>query len=156
MSLLPLFHWFDETAIGQGIRSSTYWFPAIEVVHLLGLTLLYGSVLVLDLRLLGLGMRRQSVAQMDSEITPYKLWGIVLMFGTGIPLFLSEALKCYDNVGFWFKMTALLLAILFEFTVHRSVLHSESPSPLVLKATALTSMLLWLSVGLGGRAIAFV
>jgi len=156
MSLLALFKWFDNTMIGQGIRGSTYWFPAIEVVHLIGLTLLYGAVLMVDMRVLGFGLRRQPVARVAAQVTPYTILAIVIMLATGIPLFLSEALKCYENQAFWFKMGSLLLAMIFQFTVHRKVVSVEGQPTGSMKLGAAVSMLLWLSVGLGGRAIAFV
>lgn len=156
MSLLHLFRWFDNTWIAQGIRGSTYWFPAIEVVHLLGLTLLYGAVLMVDLRVLGFGLRRQPVQRVAAQITPYTIFAIGLMLATGIPLLLSEALKCYDNSAFWFKMISLLLALIFQFTIHRKVVSSSGQPTFGMKVGAGVSMLLWLSVGLGGRAIAFV
>lgn len=156
MSLLQLFKWLDNTGIGQGIRGSTYWFPAIEVMHLIGLTLLYGAVLMVDLRVLGFGLRRQPVQRVARQITPYTIFAILIMLATGIPLFLSEALKCYDNQAFWFKMGSLLLAMIFQFTVHRKVVSSEGQPSGAMKLGACISMLLWLSVGLGGRAIAFV
>ncbi len=156
MTLLQLFRWFDNTGIGQGIRGSTYWFPAIEVVHLLGLTLLYGAVLVVDLRVLGFGLSKQPVHRVAQQVTPYTILAIVMMLATGVPLFLSEALKCYENQAFWFKMGSLLLALVFQFTVHRKVVKSDQPPTAGMKAGAVFSMFLWLCVGLGGRAIAFV
>ena len=142
--------------IGQGIRGSTYWFPAIEVAHLIGLTLLYGAVLMVDLRVLGFGLRRQSVASVPSQVTPYTVLGIFIMLATGIPLFLSEALKCYGNAAFWFKMGCLAVAMIFQFTVHRKVVSVSGQPSGMMKLRAAVSMLLWLGVGLGGRAIAFV
>ncbi len=60
----PLFRWFDATWIGSSIRASTYAFPIIECVHLLGMVLLLGTIVVIDLLLLGLGMRRQPVSRL--------------------------------------------------------------------------------------------
>ena len=156
MSVLEIFRWLDNTAIGNGIRDSTNWFPSIEVVHLLGLTILYGAVLVLDLRLLGFGLRRQSITTVAREVNRYLFLGIGIMLVTGIPLFLSEALKCYTNEAFWFKMGCLLLALIFQFAIHRRVLSTDHPNPIFAKFAAVSSMLLWFGVGLGGRAIAFV
>lgn len=156
MSLLEVFKWLDDTAIGTGIRNSTNWFPAIEVVHLLGLTLLYGAVLVLDLRLLGLGLKKQSLTTVARDVNRYLVLGIAIMLCTGIPLFLSEAMKCYENDAFWVKMGALFLAIIFQFTIHTKIIKSDTPNPLFAKFTALGSMVLWFTVGLAGRAIAFI
>jgi len=142
--------------IGSNIRASTYLFPSIEVVHLLGLVLLFGSIMVVDLRLLGFGMRRQTAPRLAAELAPWTLLGIGTMLLTGIPLFLSEAVKCYQNEAFWFKMEFLLPALIFHFTVYRKVTSSDKIRPLWAKVTACLSLALWFGVGLGGRAIAFV
>src|ERR1700685_3730138 len=104
MSFLPLFKWFDATLISQIIRNSTYIFPVVEVLHLFGLTLLLGTVTVVDLRILGVGMRRQSVSELASQLTPWSVGAAILTIISGILLFLSEAMKCYGNAAFPFKM----------------------------------------------------
>jgi hypothetical protein len=156
MSLLPLFRWFEATWIGTSIRMSTYLFPSIEVVHLLGLVVLLGTISVVDLRLLGFGMRRQTVTRVSEELAPWTLAGIGIMLLTGIPLLLSEAVKCYQNDAFWLKMEFLLAALIFHFTIYRKVTSSDKIRPLWAKATACLSLLLWFGVGLAGRAIAFI
>ena len=156
MHLFPLFRWFEQSWIGSNIRASTYLFPSIEVVHLLGLVVLFGTVITVDLRLLGFGMRRQTVARLAEEVAPWTMLGIGTMLLTGIPLFLSEAVKCYQNSAFWFKMEFLLPALIFHFTVYRKVTSSETIHPVWAKVTACLSLLLWFGVGFGGRAIAFV
>src|ERR1700733_14636321 len=98
MSLLPVFHWFEATAVGNYGRHSQYFFPAIEVVHLLGLTLLLGSVLFVNLRLLGLTMRGQAVRDVARAARPLLWTGAALSVGSGLLLFLAEAVKCYYNV----------------------------------------------------------
>lgn len=156
MHLLPLFRWFDQTWVGDHIRSSTYWFPAIEVGHLLGLILLLGPIIVVDLRLLGFGMRRQPVTRLARAMAPWIYAGVGLMLITGIPLLLAEAVKCYRNDAFWFKMEFLLAALIFHLTIYRAVTSTDEVKPLWAKATGCLSLMLWFGVGLGGRAIAFI
>jgi hypothetical protein len=156
MSFVTLFRWFELTWLGEQIRTSTYLFPLIEVVHLLGLVVLLGPIVVVDLRLLGFGMRRQTVVRVAEELAPWTLVGIGTMLLTGVPLLLSEAIKCYQNQAFWFKMEFLLAALIFHFTVYRKVTSSDNVEPFWAKMTACLSLLLWFGVGLGGRAIAFV
>ena len=76
---------------------------------------------------------------------------------SGIALFLSEAIKCYYSFPFWVKMTALLLALLFTFTVRRRLaqMSPASDRSLLGRATALTSLALWFGVAWGGRWIGF-
>ena len=155
MSLLALFHWFEQSAIGNAIRQSHWLFPVIEAIHLLGLGLAGGAVLLVDLRLLGFGLGRQPVSQLSKDAEPWLLGSLVLMFATGIPLFLSESIKCYYSYAFWIKMTSLFLVILFTFTVRRRVTRMSPVRPLLSRFTALISLSLWFAVGWGGRWIGF-
>src|SRR4029077_17673676 len=157
MSLLAFFQWCEASGIGETIRKSSWLFPVIEAIHLLGLGVIGGAVLVVDLRLLGLGLGRQSAARLTRDAQPWLVGSLVLMIITGGLLFLSEAIKCYYHDAFWFKMTSLFLAIVFTFTVQRKVTMAEETrvSPLWSKVVALVSVALWSGVGLGGRWIGF-
>jgi hypothetical protein len=79
------------------------------------------------------------------------------MIASGVPLFMSEAIKCYYSFAFWTKMTALALAIIFTFTVRRRVTRADAArfSPAVLRTVGAISILLWSTVGWGGRWIGF-
>jgi hypothetical protein len=155
--LLPLFQAVEASAMGEAIRNSLWLFPIIEAFHLVGLAVIGGAILVVDFRLLGLGLRTCPVSRLARDMQPWVLGSIVVMICSGFPLFVSEAIKCYYSFAFWTKMTALLLAITFTFTVRRSVtLAAEGRfTPSVNKAVALTSLALWSAVGWGGRWIGF-
>jgi hypothetical protein len=157
MDLLPFFQWCYSTPIGEGIRNSTWLFPVIEAFHLLGLGLTAGAVLVVDLRLLGVGLRKQPVAQLWANTQPWLLGSVTLMFASGIPLFLSESIKCLYSFAFWVKMPSLFLVLLFTFTFLRRVvqmdLTSDRPPPG--RVTAVISLVLWFGVAWGGRWIGF-
>lgn len=157
MSLLAFFQWCEQSHIGDAIRRSPWLFPAIEAVHLLGLGFIGGAVLLVDLRLMGWGLRRQSAAQLTRDAQPWLIGSLILMIVTGGLLFLSEAIKCYYHGAFWFKMACLLLAIVFTFTVQRKAVMAEETrlTPLWSKTVAIISVLLWSGVGVGGRWIGF-
>jgi hypothetical protein len=157
MSLLPFFTWVENSGVGGAIRSSSWLFPFIEAFHLLGLAVIGGAVLVVDLRLFGFGLRRQPVAQLARDAQRWLIGSLLVMIATGSLLFTSEAIKCYYHAAFWFKMTSLLLAIVFTFTVRRKVAMADETRvrPLWSKLVALTSVLLWSGVGIGGRWIGF-
>ena len=140
------------------MQQSTWGFAIVEMVHLLALAVLGGTVLIVDLGLLGLGMRRQPVAHIARELTPLFLGSLVMMMISGILLLSEEALKCYYSPAFRAKMAFLLLAIAFSFTLHRKVVQSSITigSSWKAKGAALLSLALWLGVGLAGRAIGFV
>ncbi len=157
MSLLPFFTWCEKTAIGEGIRNSQWLFPVIESVHLLALVLIAGAVLVVDMRLFGVGLRQQPVAQLARDAQPWLIGGLTVMLTTGILLFLAEAIKCYYSAAFAVKMTSLLLALIFTFTVHRKVALADEGrvSPLSSRLVAVVSVALWSGVGIAGRWIGF-
>ena len=157
MSLLPLFEWFYSTTIGEEVRNSLWLFAVLEAFHLVGLGLTAGAVLLVDLRLFGVGLVKQPVDELAGEAQPWLLGGVTLMFASGIPLFLCEAVKCYHNFAFWVKMISLFLVLLFTFTIRRHVAGTGltvDALPLG-KVTALVSLGLWFGVAWGGRWIGF-
>jgi hypothetical protein len=154
--VLPFFEWCEATWLGQTVRDSLWLFPAIEAVHLLGLSLLGGSLLIVDLRMLGVGLRRQTIADLAALARPWLLVSIGVMVMTGVPLFLSEAVKCYYNPSFWVKITTLPVALAYTFGVRqriacRGALDTSVKSRLV----ALGSLGLWFTVAAAGRWIGF-
>ena len=155
--LLPYFQALEAGSIGEAIRDSTWLFPFIEAFHLVGLAVVGGAVLLVDFRLLGLGLRRQPVAELARDAQPWLIGGVLFMIASGIPLFLAEAIKCYYSFAFWTKMAALALAIIFSFTVRRRVaLAGEARvTPFWMRVVGATSILLWSTVGWGGRWIGF-
>jgi hypothetical protein len=157
MSLLSFFQWCENSAVGETIRNSSWLFPVIESFHLLGLAVIGGAVLVVDLRLFGFGLRRQPVSQLALDAQRWLIGSLMVMLATGILLFTSEAIKCYYHIAFWVKMTSLLLAIVFTFTVRRKVtMADDNPvRPLRSKVVAAISVALWSGVGIGGRWIGF-
>ena len=157
MSLLPFFQWCEATSLGTAIRETTWAFAVIESVHLLALAVIGGAVLIVDLRLLGLGLRHQKINALAHDAQPVLMWGLVVMITTGLALFVSEAIKCYYSTPFWVKMTSLSLALLFTFTIKRRVTLTErsATSPVMLRLVALVSLALWFGVGAGGRWIGF-
>jgi uncharacterized membrane protein YhdT len=155
--LLPFFIWCEHSWIGQTIQASVWLFPVIESVHLVGLGVIAGAVLIVDMRLLGIGLRSQSVEEVAENARPWMMGSLALMFASGILLFLSEATKCYYSFPFWFKMSSLALAIVFTFTLKSRVIRQELDQryPLLGKATAIVSLGLWFGVAWGGRWIGF-
>jgi hypothetical protein len=153
MSLLPFFKWCDETTLGQAIRGVTWAFPMIETIHIFALIGLVGGTLMVDIALLG-GLKRLGPAHIAQQVKPFVIWGLIVMLITGIMLFLSEALKCYDNDAFKPKMILLALAMVWQATVHRKAQASETSG--TGKLAAVVSLVLWFGVGVAGRAIGFV
>ena len=157
MDLLPVFEWLEDTAIGVVIRDSLWLFPVIEAVHLLALALLGGTILIVDLRLLGFGIRSQSSATLAKSLHPWLVGGLFTMVATGVPMFLSEAIKCYYSPPFWYKMSFFVVALLYTFTVRKRVAAADAAAlgPVWGRLSALVSLGLWFCVGFSGRWIAF-
>ena len=109
----PYFLWIEKTGLGHAIRQSKWTFAITEVLHLLGLTLLLGTVLIMALRLFGFVLRTKAVAEIARELRPWSLGGLTLVVLTGLLLFVSEATKCWGNIAFRYKMLFLFLALLF-------------------------------------------
>src|SRR5262245_53512444 len=119
--MLPFFQWCEATAIGTAIRSSPWAFAVIESVHLVGLSVIGGAVLLVDLRLLGFGLKNQRIADVARAAFPWLVGSLIVMLLTGFGLFLSEPTKCYYSQPFWVKISSLALAILFTFTIRYRV-----------------------------------
>lgn len=150
----PIFQWCEATWLGTTVRESLWMFPVIQCVHLLALAMLGGTLLAVDLRLLGLGLRSQPTAALARQMQPWLNGALITIIATGTPMFLSEAIKCYFSPPFFYKMGFLALATLFTYTVRRQVAVAETGRPAA-TATALASLTLWLAVGFSGRWIAF-
>ena len=153
-----LFNFFDQleqSFIGEAIRNSIWMFPVIEAFHLIGLAILGGSILVGDLRLLGLLLSTKPINYVISQTTLILKLGLVILVSTGIPLFLSEAIKCYYSRAFWIKMSALLIGLVFLFTIRNPMGLSAVEGNTTLKLIGFISISVWAIVAGSGRWIGF-
>lgn len=155
--LLPLFEWFEATPLGTGVRESLWLFPVIEAIHLLGLCMLGGALLIVDLRLLGLGLRRQSVRTLSRAVRPWLVVAVLLMVATGGLLFLSESIKLYYSRSFWVKVSVLPFALAFTFGVREPLIGRFGLDDGGWRARLLgtASLALWFTVAAAGRWIGF-
>ena len=157
-ALYPFFDWHTTSWLGTTISDSIWLFPFVETIHILAMAIMFGSLLVLNLRLVGIGMKRQSLPMMAKTLMPFVNWGIVIMLLSGYAMFASGALKYYSNDGFKFKMACLVAVLIFQYTFFRSLIKKEdSQRSIGIGAVAAgINFLLWFCVGAGGRAIGFV
>ncbi|HUN25726.1 MAG TPA: DUF6644 family protein [Steroidobacteraceae bacterium] len=156
--LLSFCRWCDASFFGHGIRDSTWLFPFVEIFHLLALGLLGGTLVIVNMSLLGVRFRGEPVATLARDVRPWMVGSICVMLVSGFLLFSTEAVKMYGNWAFQLKMTFLLLALLYTFTIHRKVCLAPQSrlGPAWRRLAALLSLLLWVGVALGGRAIGYV
>jgi hypothetical protein len=153
--LFTFFQWCEATAPGRMVRESLWLFPVTEAAHLVGLSILGGALLVVDLRLLGVGLRDSTIADIDKQARPWLTASVVILLSTGLLLFLSEAIKCYYNTSFWVKIVTIPFALLFTYRVKsrfaQTALYTSATSQWIASA----DLLLWFIVAAGGRWIGF-
>jgi len=150
-----------DSQFGTAIRESDYAFSIIESIHVLGITLLAGTIALLDLRMLGLILRPVSVTRIARSVLPLTWSGFVVMFASGFLLFWAEAAKNYSNPAFRIKLVLLALVglnpLIFHTTIYRRVHEWETlaRSPWRARAAAIASLTLWSGVIIAGRLIAY-
>lgn len=150
--LEPLFEWISMLGVSQAIGESLWIYPLVQAIHLVFLAILLGSVLVVDLRLLGLGFSRQPVAQVASDARPWLIGGIIGMVLTGVPQLMQNAMREYFAQFFWWKMYFLAAALIFTFTIRRRATRG-SMAPGYLKLVGVVSIGLWAGVTISARLI---
>ena len=133
----------------------SWLFPVIQSIHIIGLTLVMGTVCIVDLRLLGITMRRQTVRTLASTFMPWTIGGLVTVLITGPLLFGSDIERYLKNPAFLLKMVLLVIALAAHARLHFSVVRNDTSFPTMSrKFGAALSLILWCSVVLAGRAIA--
>jgi hypothetical protein len=155
MSLHGWFMALAHSPLGHAMQTSKWDFAVVEMVHLLALALLGGSVLVIDLRLLGVILKGELVWEIGRDLGRVVTGSLAVMVLSGIALLSEEAGKCYYSPAFRWKMALLAGAVLFYCTLHRSALQQTGrgrPTTWA-KMAAIISLALWLGVGIAGRAI---
>ena len=161
MDLLPFFQWLEGTAGSVAIRESTLLYPFIETTHVLMLCLFLGMIALLDLRLLGVGLRGVPVSEVAGRLLPWALAGFVLMAISGLLLFYSGPVRASANIFFRIKMVMIALtginAVLFHFTIYRRVADwdCDPTPPLRARLAGFCSLLLWSGVVICGRMQAY-
>jgi hypothetical protein len=155
--ILEFCRWIQYSAPLVAMRDSPWVFPVIATIHLLGLTMIGGAVLLVDLRLLGLGLRHQPVALLAREAETWLLRGLFVAMSTGILLFMCFATKYYYLTFFWVKMAALILVVALTFSVRRRITAADDTqiNGAIGRFVAVVSLTLWTTVALGGRYIGF-
>ena len=99
--LLPVFEWIQNTPVGDTIRHSASLIALLEIIHLVGLALLLGTILMVDLSMLGLGIGRHPVSQIARELRKWTIAGLAIMLTSGPLILSSEAVRCYKTPAFW-------------------------------------------------------
>jgi len=155
MSVRQFMESLNGSFMANAMNGPEWAFPVVQSLHFAGFALLIGTIAIVDLRLLGFGMRRQSASELASDLAPWTLVGLAMMLITGPLMFSADALIYYVNPSFRLKMEFLAIAIVYNFTIHRWASKAGTP-PAAGKLVAVFSLALWTTVLACGRMIAFV
>jgi hypothetical protein len=133
----------------------TWVFPVIETLHVLGFTMLVGTVVVLDMRLLGWCLQKVPISRLAKDLSPWIWTGIMVQLTTGPYLFSGDPFEYVQITAFRVKMALLLVALIFHFTAIRAATSpARDAEPLGWRRlAAVVSVGLWFSVLLGGMWI---
>ena len=163
MSVYHFCEWLEKTPIGLLIRDSSWLFPVIESIHVLGIVVLVGSTGLFDLRLLGRGFLRDKPASwVKAQVMPWVWTSFSVMVLSGSLMFSYEATKCYKSWFFWIKLSLLTLAglnaVIFQWGANRSIAAWDDPkasAPWSAQLAAWVSLILWAFIVGAGRGIAY-
>ena len=145
-----------QNAIADVLNNTEWAFPLAECIHIGGFAVGIGSIVLVDFRMLNLGLRHETAARIVRYTEPWTLIALLLVVFSGAALFLSQPNIYLVNQIFPLKMYVLLAALIYNFTVHRKVAKMENPPPLLSKLVATVSLLLWVSVVFGGIFTGFL
>jgi len=161
MSIPEFLATIQGSNLASTIRDSLYLFPLLEATHVIGFTMVFGTITVIDLRLLGLASTRRPFSRIASEILKWTWAAFALTVTTGLMMFITNAGVYYNNFFFRSKMVLLALAginmLMFELTAGRSVRQwdTSKSAPRSGKAVAVVSLALWITIIFLGRWIGF-
>ena len=162
MNIAAWCDWLAGTPFATAIAESDWMFPTIETLHVLALTLVIGSIAIVDLRLIGVSRKDMRVMQLSQETLPWTWVAFIIAAITGTLMFISAPTKYYNNVPFRIKMVLLVLAginmAVFHFGAWKAVhtWNSTLPTPRAARTAGWLSLLFWIGVVVAGRWVGFV
>lgn len=161
MTVAGLLGSLEALSLATSIRQSLYLFPLVEAVHVIGLTMVFGTILIIDLRLLGLASSRRPFTAVAADVLRWTWAAFALTAVTGVLMFITNAGSYYVNPYFRAKMALLILAGInmaaFELTTRRSV-HAwdrDAAAPVMGRFVATASLIIWIGVIFLGRWVGF-
>jgi hypothetical protein len=158
MDLLPFFEWLDTSMLASIAKAYGGVFAVVQMFHLLALALLGGTVLIGDLRLLGLVMRDVPSELVIENTERWFSIALGVLVASGVFMAAAVAIKLYYNEMYWAKMVGLALGVIFVYTIRRPLLMDFDHAtihPWALRLMAVTSLVIWFTVAACGRWIGF-
>lgn len=164
MTLASFLTALENTPVGAAVRGDLGWewlFPNVETIHVLSLATVFGSIAMVDLRLIGLASRNSAVSKLSAEVLPYTWIAFIVAVITGTMLFMSKAHVYFYNLQFELKFLCMFLAgvnmAVFHLGAYRHVLDWDNnlPPPTGARIAGVLSLTLWVGVIFFGRWIGF-
>jgi hypothetical protein len=161
MSLLGFCQWLASTQWSIALHESLYMYPLVESVHVLTLTVFLGTAVMLDLRLLGLTLRKVDMEEVVALLAPWMIGGFVVMMASGAMLFYAIPVRSFQNVFFRFKVIFLVLAGINAWIFHSGIYRTvkkwnlDRVPPKRARMAGLISLVLWAFIVIAGRMIAY-
>jgi hypothetical protein len=159
--MIAFLTWLEHRPFAIAIAESTWLFPIVETIHVLALSLVVGSVAMMDLRLLGVGSQQRAASEVIASSLPWAWSAFAVAFTAGSLMFTSKAVSYYGNLPFRIKMVCLALAALnmlvfHVFTARDMPAWDRGRPPLAARIAAVCSLTLWIVIVAAGRWIGFV
>jgi hypothetical protein len=161
MSLRPWFQAVNDWPSSVAIRESVNGYPALLTVHVISMCLFAGLIIMMDLRLLGVGNLRTPFSQVQKRLFPGQMLGLAVSSVSGLVLVYGQPVRFYGNIFFWTKAMMMVLAAVNALAFHLSTYHSvaawdsDAVMPFGAKLAAAFSLALWAGVVICGRLIAY-
>lgn len=150
----------QQSALGAWVRSAGWTYAVANVMHVIGVVLLVGPIVLLDLRVIGAGARRFGLADVVIALTPFAASGLVLVIASGVLLFAADAVSLWTHPLMRWKLAAVVLGLaniaLFRVAMARGALRAGIAITWRAQASALASIVLWSGALVAGRMIAYV
>lgn len=154
---LAILEYLQGTPVAHAISKSDHLVGATsQLFHVFGFVILLAALVLVNLRLLGIALPEYSIPQLSRQPKQLIWAGLALAIISGTLMFIATPLLYFGNPAFRLKILLLLVAIVLQATLYRSVTRSESPSPVLARVSVAASVVLWFGVGLAGRAIGYV
>ena len=156
-----LFFWVSELPTSIAIRESLLFSPYLTVAHVVSMCLFAGLIVMMDLRLLGIGNMSTPFSELQKRLFPWQMLGMAMSAVTGVTLAYSDPMRFYVNIFFWTKMLVMVLAginaMAFHFITYNSVLtwDTRASTPFGAKLSGALGMVLWAIVIVSGRLIPY-
>jgi len=152
--------WLASTPVSQGIQKALWLIPILQAIHIMGIAMVLAAVAMVDLRILGLAGRSQTMGETARRFVPWLWTGLAVLATTGIVLVIGEPTRSLLNLAFQIKMALLACAVavtlVFQASLRRNMPMWEDGRRNAVKVLAAFTFLVWCAIAVAGRWIAYV